>query len=213
MTEIPFTMADRGGVAINGTGEGSTLSLGYARLTPQTGNPSGEGLAIFGFRQNNVLVTETTVAASPAVPNGRIFAEINGPVNSGLAIANPSSEDSTVNFYFTDSSGVRVKEGTAIVARNSQIAKFLNEAPFKGPPGFVGSFTFTATKPVSVIALRNTVNERGESLLTTLPVARAGQRQSASRVSSLCKWGRMENRNPAGESHRRRDLGNVCFSR
>lgn len=38
------------------------------------------GLAIFAFRKNGVLVTETAVPASPLIEGGRIYAEIQGAV-------------------------------------------------------------------------------------------------------------------------------------
>ena len=182
MTEVPFTISDRGGTTINGTGEAAATTVGYARLTPQPGNPTAEGLAIFGFRQNNVLVTETAVSATTAVTSGRIFAETNGPVNSGVAIANPSADTATLTFYFTDSAGTVLPSGTTTIPPGGQIASFLDEKPFSGPKPFIGSFTFTSTKPVSVVALRGTVNERGEFLLTTLPVAPLSATTGASLV-------------------------------
>src|SRR5205823_6002141 len=45
------------------------------------------------------------------------------------------------------------------------------QPPFNGSSGLRGSFTFTASLPVSVIALRGFTNERSEFLITTLPVA------------------------------------------
>ena len=35
----------------------------------------------------------------------------------------------------------------------------------------MGTFTFTASQPISVVALRGLTNERSEFLITTLPVA------------------------------------------
>src|SRR5262245_56068657 len=45
-----------------------------------------------GFRQNDVLTSEAGVAASSLIQSGRVYAEIGGPVNTGLAIANPNSQ-------------------------------------------------------------------------------------------------------------------------
>src|SRR5207249_7891966 len=47
------------------------------------------GLGILGFRQNDVLVTEASVPASTLLLAGGTYAEVNGPVNTGLAIVNP----------------------------------------------------------------------------------------------------------------------------
>src|SRR5207253_42098 len=60
-------------------------------------------------------------------------------------------------------------QNSLVLDGNTQTAKFLNEAPFSATP-FTGSFTFNATAPVGVIALRTLVNERGEFLVFTQTV-------------------------------------------
>ncbi len=170
MTQVPYTIGDRGGLAINSTGDAPSATRGYARLTPQTDNPTPEGIAIFGYRQNNILVSETAVAAAPLVTGGRLFAEIAGPLNTGIAMANPGSTPVSVNFYFTDSTGNSVRTGTTSIPANGKISKFLDEDPFLGPSNFTGTFTFSAAQPLSVVALRGSSNERDEYLLTTLPI-------------------------------------------
>jgi len=92
-------------------------------------------------------------------------------VNTGIALANPANQDATVTFYFTDGSGVDFRQDSFILRGNSQIAAFLNQGPFDGGASIHGSFTFTSTIPISVIALRGYINERGEFLITTLPVS------------------------------------------
>jgi hypothetical protein len=92
-------------------------------------------------------------------------------VNTGVAIANPNSVPATVTFYFTDINGQNFGQGTATISANGQIAAFLNESPFLGSASLFGSFTLNSSQPVAVIALRGFTNERGEFLITTLPVA------------------------------------------
>jgi len=166
---INFALNDHGAVSLVSPGTPSTLSLGYGVIQPQ-GASTPSGLEIFGFHQNNVLVSEATVPASPLIQNGRIYAEISATVNTGLSIANPNSREATVSFYFTDSTGA-IGNGTTIVPAKGQIAAFLDQAPFNGKAPLSGTFTFTSSVPVAVIALRGLTNERGEFLLSTLPVA------------------------------------------
>jgi hypothetical protein len=52
-----------------------------------------------------------------------------------------------------------------------QIARFLNEDPFNGGTSLSGTFTFRSSAPVGAVALRGLTNERGEFLMTTLPVS------------------------------------------
>ena len=129
------------------------------------------GVAIFGLKQDGVLVTETSITATEPVLDGRIFVEVNGPVSTGLAIANPNDVDATVNFFFTDLSGVDYGSGTLTIGANEQTAKFLNEAPFsEGDSEIVGTLTFASSVPVSVMALRSLTNGRAEFISTTLPI-------------------------------------------
>ncbi len=166
----PFSIADRGGALLKSSGTGASVSVGYAAIQPQAGSIAPTGLAIFGFRQNNILVTEASVPASPLVQSGRIYAEVSGPINTGLAIANPNDQQATITFYFTNASG-NFGSGSLTIPAYGQIAKFLDQTPFNSPSSFTGSFTFTSSVPVSVVALRGHTNERNEFLITTLPVA------------------------------------------
>ncbi len=170
LNTVPFSISDRGTTSVITQGDSSTAQVGYARVSDPTGG-AASGLAIFGYRQNGILVTETGVPGSRLLTRGRVAAQTTGLVRSGLAIANPNSEPATISFFFTDENGNDLGSGTANVPANGQIASFLNEAPFNGASTFAGSFTFDSSKPVSVVALRGLVNERSEFLITTLPIA------------------------------------------
>jgi hypothetical protein len=169
-----FMIVDRGGQSVITDGSGD-LSVGYSRIEPDTGNTAPSGVGIFDFRQNGVLVSEAGVPASPILTSARIYAEVNGPVNTGVAIANPNGQTANISFHFTDGQGNDVSSGSMAVGANQQIAKFMNEDPFNvlaGRDSFQGTFSFTSDVGVSVIALRGLANERtpSEFLITTLPV-------------------------------------------
>src|SRR5439155_7585285 len=121
--------------------------------------------------QNGILVSEAGVPDSVPVQSERIYAEVNGPVNTGLAIANPNSQDAVISFNFTDQTGANFGAGTTTVPANGQIAKFLDQSPFNSGPSVSGTLTLNSNRPISVIALRGFTNERGEFLITTLPVS------------------------------------------
>ncbi|MBI4471460.1 MAG: hypothetical protein HY646_02255 [Acidobacteria bacterium] len=174
--ELSFSVSNQGGVSRITDGSGDT-STGYARIQANSGSTTPTGVAIFGLRQNNALISEAGVPASPLITQGRIYAEINGPVNTGLAIANPNNQTATINFNFTNSAGVDFGGSATTVEANKHVAKFLDQDPFNGlvaagAATFQGTFSFTSDVPVSVIALRGFVNEapRGEFLMTTIPI-------------------------------------------
>ena len=179
-TSAAFLVNNGGADSETTAGDADTVSVGYARIQPGSGRTTPAGVAIFGFRQNDVLVSEAGVPASPSVSSGRIYAEVNPPVTTGLAIANPGSTDAVITFYFSDQTRASFGTGTTTIAAGGQIAAFLNEAPFNGDSSISGTFTFSSTVPVAAIALRGFTNEREDFLLTTLPVspltAAAGQR-------------------------------------
>ena len=85
--------------------------------------------------------------ASEPIQSGRIYAEVAGPVNTGLAIANGNTQAASISFYFTDSTG-NFGNGSTTIPAGGQIATFLNQAPFNGPVSLSGSFTFTSSVPV-----------------------------------------------------------------
>ena len=130
LTTHAFTTADRGGASISTDGSGAQAA-GYSRIVPDSGMTTPTGVAIFGFRNNNVLVSETGVPATPLVTAGRIYAEVNIPINTGIAIANPNSTPVTISFNFTDQNGNDFGQSNFTLAANAQIARFLSDAPFR----------------------------------------------------------------------------------
>ena len=166
-----FSLTDRGGTSTTNRGPAATTTVGYGRIRPDSGSTTPSSLAILGFTQNGVLVSEAGVPAAAPIRQGRIFAEVNGPVNTGLAIANPNDVAAIITFFFTDTDGVNFGKGSFDIGANQQTAKFLDQEPFNGGSSVLGTFTFTSSMPISVVALRGFTNERSEFLMTTLPVA------------------------------------------
>jgi len=170
-TIAPYASPDSGAFSTVTNDSSTTLTVGYASIQSSAGTANPAGIAIFGYRSNGVLVTEAGVPAAPALMGARVYAEVAGAVDTGIAIANPGSQAATVSFYFTDSSGANFGSGSTVIPAAGQIAKFLDQAPFNiGRTGFTGTFTISSSQPVSVIALRGRTNERSDFLITTLPV-------------------------------------------
>ena len=170
-SNIAYSIAARAGRSITSLGGSTGIATGYARIQPTTGSAGPSGLAIFSYRPAGVLLSEAAVPASSLISAGRIYAEISGTVNTGLALVNPNSSAVTLNFYFTNESGANSGSGSTTLAANSQTARFLTDPPFNSGPAGNGTFTFTSSAPVAAIAIRGLTNERGEFLMTTLPVA------------------------------------------
>ncbi len=160
-----------------------------------TGAPTG--VAIIGGRNKsaNVLVTEAGVPASSGITAGRIYAEMQGVTDTGLALANNGSAPATINFYFTDQNGNTVRSGRMTLAGGEQTAAFLDENLFGGPRPLLGTFTFESDQPLTAIALRGFTNERlpinsgPDFLLTTLAVAQLGSTDSSAILPHFAQGG------------------------
>jgi hypothetical protein len=174
VSQRSFATGDATPFAISTAGNGNAMTVGYGRIQADAGQPLPSGLAIVGLRQSDVLVSEASVPASRAVTSGRVFAEVGTNVNTGIALANPNEAAATLSFYFTDSNGVNFGSGTVVIPPRQQIAAFFDEAPFNGGNSILGTFSFTSSISIAVVALRDFANERGEFLITTLPVVEIG---------------------------------------
>ena len=110
----------------------------------------------------------------PLIQNGRVYAEIQGPVNTAITINNPNAEYVTFDFYFTDADGNELYSSRTLIPGNRQISGLLSDLPFAPPPEIslstARTFTFLASTPISVTAERGFTNERSEFLVTPLPV-------------------------------------------
>jgi uncharacterized repeat protein (TIGR01451 family) len=168
-TVMNYSFSNRGAVSLPTQGTAAGARLGYVRVQPNSGT-TPSGIAIFGYRPSGILVSEAGVPTSAPILSGRIYAEVNPAVNTGLAIANPNAEEARISFFFTDSAGINFGHGETRIPANNQRSMFLNESPFNGGSSINGTFSFTSDVPVSVIALRGLTNARGEFLMTTLPV-------------------------------------------
>lgn len=170
----PFAVGDLNGASLSTSGSAGATTVGYGKVQANPGSASPSGLAIFGYRNGGVLVSEAGVPDSGLLIAGRIYAEVSsdGTVNTGIAIANPNANTATISFTVQGTNGLEIKRGTTQIGANQQIAYFLDGqgSPFATGRGITGAFSFTSDQPVAVIALRGFTNERGEFLMTTLPV-------------------------------------------
>ncbi len=189
-----FELPNLGGQSITSSGTETTTQVGYGRIRADAGRSTPSGIAIIGYSPGGTLISEAGVPASEPVREGRIFAESSGTpgqagsIQTGLAIANPNDAPATINFYFTDTDGARFGEDSSVLGAGQQISEFLHQTTFnrKKDERFndgkevSGTFTFTSSLPIAVIALRGFTNRDGEFLMTTLPVAPLASGSTAS---------------------------------
>src|SRR5207245_9149580 len=118
-SSVSYSTPDRGGVVIETAGGGTNNPpvVGYARVQPSA-STTPAGSAIYDLRQNGVLVAEAAVPGMTTMAGGRIYAEVNSPINTGIAIANPNSTPVTISFNFTDQNGNDFGQSNFTLAAN-----------------------------------------------------------------------------------------------
>jgi hypothetical protein len=193
-TLASLTLQAGGATAVATLALSSSLQAGYATTSIQTGN-APYGTAVFSLMQNGVVVSEAGVPPSPPTTAARLFVDHgikvpSGPLQSGagpvdvytgIAVVNPGTSAANVTYTLRDVQGQTLAVGHGTLAAGVHRARFLNQlselAPdFVLPPGFAsstryGTLEVASEQALSVLALRMTVNQGGDTLFTSVPVA------------------------------------------
>jgi YD repeat-containing protein len=188
-----LTLTVDGDSAVSDETRGSTggTQAGYATVSVNLGN-APYGTAVFSFKQDNLVVSEAGVPASPPTKSARLFVDyrtgVTGlgsagtlQIDTGVAVVNRGTGNANVTFTLRDLNGGIITSGNGTLAAAKHFAKFVNQlsevaADFKLPDSFptstqFGSLQIDSDQPLSILALRLTINQRGETLLTSTPVA------------------------------------------
>ncbi|PYR85540.1 MAG: hypothetical protein DMG19_14775, partial [Acidobacteria bacterium] len=98
-----------------------------------------------------------------------------GTIQSGIAITNNSVASTTVNFELTSLDGTNTGLTAGLVVPGSgHVSKFVHELfPTLSLP-FRGILRVSSTTSIVVVSLRLRYNERGELLMTPVPVTNEG---------------------------------------
>jgi len=170
------------------------VRTGYATLECNTAS----GLyatAVLRLVQNNAVVSEAAVPASPPTNAARIFVDYRSGVaamsagrdagfisiDTGLALVNRGLIAAHVTYTLRNRAGETLTTGHGIVESGAHFAKFVNQLrdaarDFNIPADFptgtqMGSLDIAGDQPLSIVALRQTTNQRNEVILTTTPIA------------------------------------------
>jgi hypothetical protein len=159
-------------------GSGTSVQIGSVQVTPNAGANAPVGAGIFSSSIQGILVTESGVPSAQPTTKARIYIDRSGGHDTGIAIANPGSSAATVNIqaYLTD--GVTTAGNTPQpfnLAASGHMAKFADELISALPNNFTGVAEITSQTPFVALTLRSLINSRGDTLLTTFPVADENQ--------------------------------------
>ncbi len=191
-----LSLPDGGARSVSTTSSPGALRTGYATLECNTAG-SLCAMAVLRLVQNNVVVSEAAVPASPPTNATRIFVHYRSGVASpgrdagiisvktGIGLVNRGLTAAHAAYTLRNAAGETLASGHGTVARGAHFAEFVDQLRDAAPDfGFpidfptvmqVGSLEITADQPLSIVALRQTTNQRNEVILTTTPVADLAQ--------------------------------------
>jgi len=110
-------------------------------------------------------------------------------VTAVISMANPNSQDAVVSFHFTTKEGIDFGQGSFTLNATRQLSALLTEPPFSGDTSMQGTFTFSSSVPISVVALRSVSNVRNEFLLSALPVIDLGANSTGAIIPHIADGG------------------------
>ncbi|MBZ5534757.1 MAG: S8 family serine peptidase [Acidobacteriia bacterium] len=189
-----LSIPNRGVNAISTSGSGSAQRAGYA-VAEVTSGSAPYGTAVFSLTQGGVIVSEAGVPSSPPTTRGRIFIDFrtnvpakdaqnslgNITVNTGFAVVNRGTGTAGVTYTLRDYTGTTITSGSGSLPANAHRALFIDQlsqiAPgFNLPGNFstaiqFGTLEISSNQPLSLLGLRLTSNQRGDTLITSTPVA------------------------------------------
>ena len=199
LSEVPDTsrnivLAPRGAMSVSTPGSTDPLVAGYATARPKLG-PVPSATGTFSLRQGSRVVSEVGVPASPPTRSARIFIDKRSGVipaagglsaqapglmtDTGFAAVNLGGRTAHVLYRLRGVAGQVLSEGEGTIASGAHVSKFVGElkdiSNFELPEDFgtaegYGSLEIASDQPLSVIALRLTINQRGDALLTSTPI-------------------------------------------
>ncbi len=121
-------------------------------------------------RHNRLLVSEAAVSAAGTTRRATIHVEGEPGAGHDVALFNPGSRNSALDFSIRDNAGNVLAEWQGDLAGGQQM--HLNpEAVTDGALTRESTLTIESTRPVAITALRTSVSDEGEQIVAPAPLA------------------------------------------
>lgn len=162
-----------GGVFLLRTdGSPAEVKAGWVRLTPDAGTATPVGSGVFGYNPKDILVTESGIPATVSTTHARVYVDLSGNHNTGLAIANVVAADAKImiNAFQKDGMTATGTGQSLQLAGNAHAAIFADYFITGLSKGFTGVLDISSTTPFAALTLRSFDSERDEFLMTAFPV-------------------------------------------
>ena len=155
-------------------GSRTAAQVGSAQLLPDAGTATPAAAGLFSRSIRGILQTESGIAATTPIQRARMYIDLSGSHDSGLALAQTKggSQAVTLRAYLADGK-TEAGSGPATVtlAGNGHKAAFVRQLVQGLPSGFRGVLDISSSSPFAALTLRSLQNSRGDFLLTAFPLA------------------------------------------
>jgi hypothetical protein len=171
---FPYSIPPGGFFRFQTDGFPADVKKGWVQLIPDPGTYAPVGTGVFAYNPGNVLISESGIPSSPATTHARIYADLTGTYNTGLAIANVSGASSGITISAFQNDGVTpagTSLGPLLLPVNGYDAEFASQFIAGLPPGFTGVLDIRSENPFSALTVRSMTNELNRFLMATFPVA------------------------------------------
>jgi photosystem II stability/assembly factor-like uncharacterized protein len=173
-----YTIAPNGAFRFQTDGSPAETKAGWVLLIPDQFTNTPVGAGVFSYNPGNALISESGVPSTLSMTHARVYMDLSGNHNVGLAVANVSTSDSEIVITAYQSDGI-TPIGTSgdplQLVPNGYEAKFVDQFISDLPAGFAGVLDIRSTHGFAALTLRSLWNENGDFLMTTFPVAEADQ--------------------------------------
>lgn len=154
------TLPPNGSQRIETAGPDATVRAGYATLD------GSYGVAVFRTLSGSDVVSEAAIPASTTSNVFTLYAERTTNLSTGVAIVNTGATPSTITLLLNDG-----RRTTLSLGAGAHTARFIHELFPSVGTAFLGTLTIQSSSPVAAVALRGTVNDLGQFIMTTVPVS------------------------------------------
>jgi hypothetical protein len=171
-----YSIQPNGAFRFQTDGSPAEVKAGWVRLMPDAGSAAPVSSGVFGFNPENILVSESGIACASSTKHARVYVDLSGNHNTGLAIANLADTKASVAIQAFQCDGVTeigTSQAPLALDANGYSAGFANEFISGLPAGFTGLLDISSSTSFAALALRSLNNERNDFLMTTFPVADA----------------------------------------
>lgn len=174
-SSFPYDIAPHGVYVFQTDGSPASVNAGSVRIVPNGINlttPVGAG--VFSFETSGgLMVTQSGVPSAAPTTHARIYVDLSGGHDTGLAVTNSGSQLLPLTLQAFQADGVTPvgTSSTITLPANGHISSFAGQLITGLPAGFSGVVDLSSSLPFAALTLRSLTNIRGDFLLTLFPIA------------------------------------------